>query len=283
MTEKSTQHKRAEAFRALHKVPLFVLANVWDVASARIFETAGFRALGTTSAGVAATLGFPDGQHIPVEATAEVVRRVVDRTNLPVSADIEAGYGPTTENAVESARVVLEAGAVGINIEDSTSDPQRPLVDTAFQQEKIRAIKELSTDQGIGLFVNARTDVFMLSDEDIASRLKSTVARANAYAEAGADCIFVPDLEDMDRSSMRTLVKEIDAPINLIAGSTMPPLGELKKIGVTRISLGPRHMRATFALLKKIATEIMERGTFSYMTAESMAYSEVNEMFQSDT
>ncbi|UCE25700.1 MAG: isocitrate lyase/phosphoenolpyruvate mutase family protein [Candidatus Zixiibacteriota bacterium] len=282
MTKKPIQKKRAEVFRALHQAPLFVLANVWDVASARIFETAGFKALGTTSAGVAATLGYPDGQHIKIEATVDVVRRLVDRTGLPVSADIEAGYGPRTEDAVESARVVLEAGAVGINLEDSTGDPENPLFDTTSQQEKIRAIKKLTTDQGVGLLVNARTDVFMLSKQDISGRLKATIERANAYIEAGADCIFVPDLEDMDTNSMKTLVAEIDAPLNLIAGSNTPPLDELREIGITRVSLGPRHMRATFALLKKIASEIMEKGTFSTMTTETMSYSEVNRMFEAD-
>lgn len=282
MTNKPSQQERAKRFCALHREPIFVLANVWDVAGARIFELAGFKAIATTSAGIAATLGFPDGQQIPVEATAEVVRHLVSRTNLPVSADIEAGYGPTAEDAARSAGIVLEAGAVGINIEDSYGEHGESLYDIALQQDKIRAIREVTTSNGVRLFINARTDAFMLPDTDLAGRVKLSIERANAYVEAGADGIFVPDMEDMDEQTMKVLVHEINAPLNLIAGRNTPSLARLKEIGVARVSLGPRHMRATFALLKKIATEIMSQGTFSYTTAEMMSYSDVNAMFKQD-
>lgn len=283
MVAKLTHIESAEKFQALHRKPIFVLANAWDVAGARIFEMAGFNAIGTTSAGIAATLGFPDGQRIPVEATAEVVHRLVSRTNLPVSADIEAGYGPGAEDAARSARIVLEAGAVGINLEDSYGEHGESLYDIALQQDKIRAIREITTGDDVRLFINARTDAFMLSGMNVAERVRLCIERANAYIAAGADGIFVPDLEDMDLPTMKVLVDEINAPLNIIAGAITPSLAQLKEIGVTRVSLGPRHMRATFALLKKIANEIMSQGTFSYTTAEMMSYSEVNTMFQSDS
>ncbi|UCD64919.1 MAG: isocitrate lyase/phosphoenolpyruvate mutase family protein, partial [Candidatus Zixiibacteriota bacterium] len=155
------QRKKAEDFLGLHHASRpFVLGNAWDVASARIFELAGFRAIGTTSAGIAATLGFPDGQHITVQDTAEVVRRMVKRVAVPVSADIEAGYASSVEGVVESARVVLQAGAVGINIEDSTSDPENPLIDPMFRSETISAIRRMAADDDIRLVINARTDTF---------------------------------------------------------------------------------------------------------------------------
>ena len=283
MVHKKSQLERATIFRSLHSAPLFVLANAWDVSSARIFELAGYQAIGTTSAGIAATLGYPDGQHIGVEATAEVVRRLVDHTNVPISADIEAGYSQTPEGVVQSAQAVLEAGAVGINIDDSTGDSRCPLIATDLQKERIRAIADMTSAEGVRLLINARTDVFLLSEEKGTDQLKSTIERANAYVEAGADCIFIPDYENMDKSTISTLVAEISAPVNIIAGSNTPSLSELKEMGVTRVSLGPRHMRATFALLKKIATEIMEDGTFSLMTVDTLSYSEVNEMFSSNT
>ncbi len=283
MILKPGQIERAKTFRALHDAPVFVMANAWDVASARIFELAGFQAIGTTSAGISATLGFPDGQYIGVKDTADVVYRLVKHTNVPISADIEAGYSQTTEGVVESAQAVLKAGAIGINIEDSTGDSQHPLIATDLQQERIRAIADITSAQGVRLFINARTDVFLLSGEKAIHLLESAIERANAYIEAGADCIFVPDFENLDKSTISTLAAEISAPVNIIAGRKTPSLSELKKMGVTRVSLGPRHMRATFALLKKIATEIMEDGTFSFMTADTLSYSEINDMFSSNT
>ena len=275
------QQKKAESFLKLHlDTTPFVLANAWDVASARIFELAGFKAIGTTSAGIAATLGFPDGQRISVHDSAEVVRRLVRRINLPVSADLEAGYAASIEGVVESARIMLDAGAVGINIEDGTGNPRDPLLDKVFQAEKISAIREMATKENIHLVINARTDTFLTSTPGDTSRFPRTVERARAYREAGADCIFVPDFEDLDRETMKRLVKEIDAPINVIAGSKTPPLRELEEIGIARVSLGPRHMRATFSLLRKIATEIMEKGTFTNMTADAFSYSDVKRMFE---
>lgn len=280
MSVEQSQKDLAEDFLKIHQTPpLFVLANAWDVASARIFELAGFRAIGTTSAGIAATLGFPDGQKITVHETVEVVRRMVRLVRLPISADIEAGYASTVEGVVESARSVLEAGAVGINIEDSTGDSRHPLYDIEFQKEKISGIREMAQSESIHLVINARTDAFMLMKDDDNVRLSRTIERANAYREAGADCIFVPDLEDMTAIAMKTLVGEIDAPINIIAGPKTPPVRELEAIGVRRVSLGPRHHRATFAVLKKIAEEILEKGTFTGLSAEGFSYSDVNRMF----
>lgn len=270
----------AEQFLKLHEAPpIFVLANAWDVASARIFEMAGFKAVGTTSYGLAVSRGLHDGQQIPLQDTVDLVGRLVDKINLPISADIEAGYAETLEGVVESARQVLKAGAVGINLEDSTRKSSRPLYDIESQQQKIRAIRVMADAEDVHLFINARTDVFLFPGDSRRSQLSDAVARGNAYREAGADCVFVPDMGDLDLATMKLLAKEINAPINIIAGTTTPPLAQLEDCGIARVSLGPRAMRAALGLLRKIAEEIRDQGTFGHLNAGALTYDEVNRMF----
>ncbi|UCE17185.1 MAG: isocitrate lyase/phosphoenolpyruvate mutase family protein [Gemmatimonadota bacterium] len=277
------QRRKAEAFLALHNKPaIFVLANAWDVSSAKIFEIEGFKAIGTTSAGIAATLGYPDGQRMSLDETTEVVRRIVEHIDLPVSADIEAGYADSIEGIVESALRILNVGAVGINLEDGTGDPSQPLCDVTFQVEKIRAIREMAVSENIHLVVNARTDVYLVSDGDSKTSFRDAVERGNVYREAGADCIFVPDVGDLDKKTIARLVNEIDAPVNIIAGTHTPPLAELEEIGVSRVSLGPRPMRAALAFIRKIAQELRNSGTYALMTADALSYAEVNDWFEKD-
>lgn len=277
------QRRKAEAFLALHDKPaIFVLANAWDVSSAKIFEIEGFKAIGTTSAGIAATLGYPDGQRMSLGETTDVVRRIVEHVDLPVSADIEAGYADSIEGIVESVRRILNVGAVGINLEDGTGDPSQPLYDVSFQVDKIRAIREMTVSENIHLVVNARTDVYLVSGGDPERRYQHAVERGNAYREAGADCVFVPDVGDLDKETIARLVKEIDAPVNIIAGAHTPPLAELGEIGVSRVSLGPRPMRAVLAFIRKIAQELQNSGTYTLMTADALSYAEVNSWFEKD-
>ncbi len=273
------QKQKADDFLALHHAPtILMLPNVWDVASEKIFELEGFKAIGTTSAGIAAMLGYADGQHMSLAQNMEVVQRIVNNTSLPVSADIEAGYATSIEGVVKAANEVLNVGAVGLNLEDSTGDPATPFFDKALQQEKIKAIREMSVAKGIHLVINARTDVIMNND-DSPQYLGEAIERGNAYREAGADCIFVPDVGNLDKKLIPILVREIDAPINIIAGATTPPIPELQDVGVARVSLGPRPMRAVLSLLRKIANELMTKGTYKLMTESSISYSEVNQWF----
>lgn len=278
------QVQRAEKFLALHNAPpILVLPNAWDVASARIFELEGFKAAGTTSAGIAATLGYPDGQRMSLEETTAVVRRIAAHIDLPISADIEAGYATSAEGVAASARAVLNAGAVGLNLEDSTGNPEAPLFDESLQVEKIRAIREMAVAEDVHLVVNARTDVYLVSDEEATARRRHAVRRATAYRQAGADCIFVPGMPGtLDRETIRSLVKSIDAPVNIIAGADIPPLAELEELGVARVSLGPRPMRAALALIRKIARELLATGTYTSMTADTLSYAEVNRMFEQE-
>jgi len=282
MPDRSRQKRMAEGFLALHRAPaLVILPNAWDVASAKLFELEGFEAIGTTSAGIAATLGHADGQRMSLDENMEVVRRIVLNTALPVSADVEAGYAPTVEGVARTAAAVVDAGAAGLNLEDGTGDPRAPLLDRSQQVERIAAIRETIASMGTSLVINARTDVF-LTGEGLAGGLRHAIERGNAYREAGADCIFVPDTGDLDKSAIAILVEEIDAPVNIIAGATTPSIPELQDLGVARVSLGPRPMRAVLSLLRKIARELMTAGTYRLMTDASITYSEVNGWFSGD-
>jgi 2-methylisocitrate lyase-like PEP mutase family enzyme len=253
MTDKDRQKQKADDFLALHHAPTtFILPNAWDVASEMIFALEGFKAIGTTSAGIAAALGYADGQEMTLTDNLQVVERIVNNTHLPVSADIESGYETSVDSVVSAARAVLSIGAVGLNFEDSTGDPSIPLFDKVHQQEKINAMRAMSVAEGVHLVINARTDVYLVGDDDIKD-LRSAIERGNAYKEAGADCIFVPDFGNLDRASITTLVDEINAPINIIAGLNTPTISELQDIGVARVSLGPRPMRAMLSLLREIA------------------------------
>ncbi|MFI5173698.1 MAG: isocitrate lyase/phosphoenolpyruvate mutase family protein [Terriglobia bacterium] len=283
MIDLERQKQNADDFLALHHAStILILANAWDVASEKIFELEGFKAIGTTSAGIAATLGYADGQKMSLAENMEVVQRIVNNTALPVSADIEAGYATSIEGVVKAAHAVLNVGAVGLNIEDSTGDPTTPLFDKALQQDKIKAIREMAVAKGIHLVINARTDIYLVHDES-AQSLRHAIDRGNAYKEAGADCIFVPDVGSLDKKAIAILVKEIDAPINIVAGATIPPIPELQDLGVSRVSVGPRPMRAVLSLLRKIAKELMTTGTYKLMTESSISYSEVNQWFNRGT
>lgn len=277
MTDMDNLKQKAEGFLALHHGPtVLILANAWDVASAKIFELEGFKAVGTTSAGIAATLGYADGQKMSLAENMDVVQRIASSTSLPVSADIESGYATSIEGVAKAAQAALEAGAVGLNLEDGTGDPATPLFDKALQQDKIKTIREMTVAKGIHLVINARTDVYLLQEQS-PRRLRCAIDRGNAYKEAGADCIFVPDMGALDKAAIGTLVEEIDAPINIIAGATTPPIPELQEMGVSRVSLGPRPMRAVLSVLRRIAKELMTTGTYKLMMDSSISYADVNQ------
>lgn len=275
------QRRRAEAFLALHTArELLVLPNAWDVVSARIIENEGFKAIATTSAGVAATLGYPDGEHMSAEENAAVVRRIAQHVAVPVTADAEAGYGTSPEGVAKSIELMVRAGAVGVNLEDGTGDPAKPLLDPSEHVERIKAVREMARSHGIPLVINARTDAYMLPDTQREVRLSQCIQRANVYRQAGADCIFVPDWGDIDAAQIKTLVNEIDAPLNIIVGDQTPPISELEEIGVARLSLGSKPMRAAMAHVRAVVREGKTTGVFKQMLAISLSYSEVNELFK---
>src|ERR1051326_2005196 len=234
--------QKANLLRELHHrgKPL-VLPNIWDVASARIVEEAGYEAIATTSAGIAFSLGYPDGQKISREEMLARIARIARAGRVPVTADAEAGYGNRPEDAAETARAVIEAGAVGMNLEDGTDDAEHPLVDLPLQLDKIRAVREAALQSGVLLVLNARTDVYLAQVGAPEMRYSETMKRALAYRDAGADCIFVPGLSDPE--TIRQLVQEVKCPVNILAGLGSPSVPELQGLGVARISLGSGPMR----------------------------------------
>lgn len=272
-------YEKAQALRRLHSQSLpLVLPNAWDATSAVIFEQAGFRALGTTSAGIAATLGFPDGELVSREEMLAVVERIVRVVSLPVSVDIEGGYGVTLTEVSETARAVIQIGAVGVNIEDGTGKPEQPLTDITFQIEKIQAMREVAATENVPLVINARTDVFWLRLGEPEKRLEMAVQRVNAYRKAGADCLFLPGVNDV--KIITQLVSSIDGPINLLAGAGSPSISELARLGVARVSVGSGPMRATAALTRRIARELLEQGTYTTWTENTIPYAELNSLLE---
>ena len=269
------QQAKAERFRELHRGPrILVLPNAWDAGSARLFEEAGFPAIGTTSAGIAASHGYPDGQRISRARMLEAVERIAGAVSVPVTADMEAGFGSTVEQVVETVKGVLGAGAVGINIEDAPVDAAGVLVEEAFQVGLIRAIRKAAP----WLVINARTDVYLKQIGEPGSRFEHAVRRANAYREAGADCLFMPGVRDAE--TIGRLVREIHGPINVLAGPGVPPAPDLERLGVARVSVGSGPMRATLGLVRRIARELREAGTYTAFTEGAVPYAEMNRMLE---
>jgi 2-methylisocitrate lyase-like PEP mutase family enzyme len=275
---RATQTELARQFLALHDGrKTLVLPNAWDVASARIFEEAGFPAVGTSSAGVAFALGYPDGQKISRVEMLAVVRRVAEAVGIPVTADVEGGYGAKPEDVAETARQVLAAGAVGMNLEDAIDDQPDSLADVNLQKEKIRAVVDVSARAGVPFVLNARTDVFLAGIGAPETRLARTIERLNAYRDAGAQCLFAPGVKD--KEAIAQLVKGVRGPLNILATAGTPPVADLEKLGVARVSVGSGPMRATLGLLARIARQLREEGCFSLMTDGAMTYADANRLF----
>ena len=275
---KTSQSELARQFLALHDGrKTLLLPNAWDVASARIFEDAGFPALGTSSAGVAFALGYPDGQKISRGEMLAVVHRIAEAVHIPVTADVEAGYGTKPEDAAETARQVIAAGAVGMNLEDAIPDKPDALSDLNLQIEKIRAVNEISERAGIAFVLNARTDVFLAEIGPAETRLARSIERLNAYREAGAQSLFIPGVKD--KETIAQLVNGVRGPVNILATAGTPPLAELEKLGVARVSVGSGPMRATLGLAARIARQLHDEGTFSLMTDGAMTYADANRLF----
>jgi 2-methylisocitrate lyase-like PEP mutase family enzyme len=247
------------------------------VASARIIEEAGFGAVATTSAGIAFSLGYPDGQKISREEMLAAVTRITRSVRVPVTADVEGGYGNTPEDAALTAQGVIEAGAVGLNLEDASGDSGTPLVELPLQLEKICAVREVATRLKVPLVLNARTDVFLLQVGDPAKRYDEAVRRLRAFREAGADCVFLPGVRDA--AMIERLVSDVRCPVNILAGPGSPPVPELQKLGVARVSLGSGPMRATLGLLRRLAEELKKAGTYSAMDG-APAHDEINRLLQ---
>lgn len=269
MNRVETQQAKANAFRALHRGGnILLLPNAWDVASALILEECGFPAVATTSAGIAFSLGYPDGQQISPDEMLARIERIARAVKVPVTADIEAGYGDTPREAARIARRVIDAGAVGLNLEDAihgVTDGGNPLCDVSLQVEKIHAIREAAMKAAVLLVVNARTDVYLLQVGPADSRYDAAVRRLIAFRDAGADCVFLPGLRDA--ATIGRLVKDVSCPVNILAGPGSPSVSQLQAMGVARVSLGSGPMRATLGLLRRLSEELRTSGGYSALEA----------------
>jgi 2-methylisocitrate lyase-like PEP mutase family enzyme len=249
----AAQRRKADALRQLHAAPeLLVLVNAWDAASARtIAAVEGCRALATASWSIAAAYGVPDGEQLAREDMLAAVGRIAGAVELPVSADLESGYGATEGEVGDTIAGALEAGAVGCNLEDGTRDPAAPLRPAAEHAARVAAARAAGERAGVPLVINARTDVFLAR----AGGVEDAVERGRAYREAGADCIFVPGVTDAE--TIERLVAEMGSPVSLIATPRSPALAELQRLGVARVSVGPGSMGAALSGLRAVAEALL--------------------------
>jgi 2-methylisocitrate lyase-like PEP mutase family enzyme len=267
----------ARQLKALHGGPrILVLANAWDAASARILESEGFPAIATTSAGVAWSLGYGDGEKAPFSEVLAAIRRITRVVRVPVTADVEAGFGTTPRELAETCRAVLDAGAVGMNLEDGRDDPAAPVAEIPEHAARVQAVREAADGRGVPLVVNARTDIYLRQVGRPDGRFDEAVRRAEAYRRAGADCIFVPGVSDAE--TIGRLARAIPAPVNVLAAPGTPPVAELERLGVARLSVGSRAIGATSALLRRIGRELRERGTYGSLFADTIPYDEMNRL-----
>lgn len=264
----SIQKEKAELFlKYHHDKEILVLLNSWDIGSSKLIEACGYKAVATTSMGIAASLGYPDCEVIQLPEMLEVITGIINAVEVPVTVDIEAGYGNNLNEIIDSAKKIIATGIVGINIEDSI-DLNPVLIDEMEFCERISAIRALSDSMDFHLVINARTDSFYTSTDSTQEKLSESIRRGNKYREAGADCIFVQPV--WEKETIATLVKEINAPINVLANPTIgagvtPSISELQDLGVARVSLGSGLMKATLALIKKVANELSEKGTYNIL------------------
>ncbi|MGF9769464.1 isocitrate lyase/PEP mutase family protein [Bacillus albus] len=256
-----------------HDSSILILPNAWDVMSAKIYEDLNYKAIGTTSAGIAASLGYGDGEQLPFESMLDVIRKITQSVSIPVSADIESGYGETIEEILENVRKIIDSGVVGINLEDSKKNHTCSLDDTSYQQKKIESIKNVSISERMPLFINARTDAYIFNSNN--NRVEETMKRAQAYKDAGADGIFIPGLAQKEHIQMFT--KEIDLPLNVLIHDSTPSISDLECLNISRISFGSGAYRATISTLRKLASEVIKKGGYGIITNEVISYEEMME------
>lgn len=261
----------AITFHRLHEGPdPLLLPNAWDAGSARLIESLGAKAVATTSAGVAWTHGYPDGNVLPVRMLISTVVAITRAIRVPLTVDVEGGYSDEPSTVEETIARVVEAGAVGINIEDGSNAPDLLCL-------KIERAKRAGNHFGIDLFVNARTDVYLhgLAPED--QRVKETLARAKLYREAGASGIFVPGLRDAEE--IRAVAADAGLPLNVMAWPGLPAAAELAGLGVRRLSAGSGISQALWGKAATLATNFLKSGKSEPLGEGAMPYPAINALF----
>jgi 2-methylisocitrate lyase-like PEP mutase family enzyme len=271
-----TQEEKAKLFRSLHqRVNAFIIPNPWDIGSARLLEQVGFEALATTSAGFAFSVGVQDNQVGRDKAIAHAAQIVV-ATDLPVSADLENGFGDDPETVAETIRRAGQTGLAGGSIEDGTGRPEAPLYELELAVERVRAAAEAARAHPFPFTLTARAENFIVGRPD----LKDVITRLQAYQDAGADVLYAPGL--MSKEDIAAVVVAVDRPVNVLMGlsGVRLSLDELSEIGVKRISVGSALSRAALGGFLRAAREMRERGTFTFAD-EAVSYREVTAMLES--
>ena len=273
---KAEQAAKSEAFRALHRgPPLLLMANAWDAVSARIFEAEGFAAVATTSGGVSWALGYPDGEAAPWDEVVGQTARIARAVSVPVTADIEAGFGATPEAVGRSIADIIAAGAVGVNLEDGMSGPT-PIRTVEDAVARIRAAREAARTAGVPIVINARTDLYLKQIGDEASRFEEAVARGKAYLAAGADCFYPITLRDP--ATIGRLVKALGAPMNINVRAGYPSVAELEALGVARVTTATQITLMALATTRRIAREIKATGRFDAINP-AIGHPEIQQLF----
>ena len=269
-----SQKEKAEAFRALHHGEhILILPNAWDVPSARIFEEAGFPAIATSSTGLMVSLGYQDGETIDKREFFSAVERIAKVLSVPLTVDAVSGFGETPSEVASTVQSLVKIGAIGINIEDLNT-ATGILLSTEKQVAKLKAIRKLDNSTGIPLVINARTDALRHGAGSDEERLNEAIRRSQAYRDAGADCVYPMGLTDA--ASISTFVKALNFPVNVMVRRGLPPIKELERLGVARVSFGPAASYATMGFLKRAAAEVLEKGTYESLVEGAITFDELN-------
>lgn len=270
------QKRLAETFRSMHRGPqILLLPNAWDAMSARIFEAAHFDAIGTTSGGLAWALGYPDGEQAPWNEVVAATQRITRTVRVPVTADIEGGYGETPDEVGGNVADIIRAGAVGINLEDGTH-AQVPIRSIEDAVERIRAARAAATQAGVPLVINARTDLYLKQIGDDETRFAETVQRSKAYLAAGADCIYPFGLTDP--RVIADLVKALKAPVNIVGRPGVPDASRLQRLGVARVSTASGPSLVAMSATRQVAAELRAKGQFNVLES-SMKRADAQQLF----
>ena len=270
----STHTDRCHTFRHLHESGCFVIPNPWDLGSARLLEQLGFRALATTSSGIAWSMGASDN-HVPLDAMLAHLRSIANGVDIPVNADFEGGFAIAPDAVGANVAAATTTGIAGLSIEDSTGDASSPLFDFTLAVERIRAARRAIDDSGTGVLLTARSEGFIVGRPD----LDETIRRLTAFADAGADCLYAPGLRAI--ADIKAVVAAVaPKPVNVLVGSDFTTVAELAQAGVRRISVGGALARAAWAGFLQAAKEIAAHGTFSTL-GKAVPFAEINQSFSS--
>jgi len=265
-----SQHEKAQLFYKLHHSgDLLVLPNIWDCLGANLLESLGYPAIATASFAVAVTNGYPDGENIPFNDLLTILKKITKSVNVPVTADIESGFAETEDQLKENIRQVIQTGIAGINIED-TDKKTHDLFPVEIQSQRIKVIRKVAEEMNVPLFINARTDVYVRGKGfDIpGAKLSETIRRGLGYKEAGADCFF--PLAVQKEAEIKTIVDQLQMPVNIILIPGIPELNTLQTIGVKRVSLGPGFLKVAIHAMRNVAVKLRQHEGLTEITANEI-------------